>query len=414
MLKLKHTVILCAAILLAAFLAAPASAQAITVDPTAEFCFSAEDFVDTETVDGIFLTSLPRTSVATVSYGDRILRSGDAIPTHALNELTMNTHCITAQNTAVRYYTVKDGEVSAIKELKLSILPRKNEPPVVENGTLETYRNIANTGTLTASDPENGTMTFTVVEQPKRGTVELHEDGTYTYTPNENKVGKDRFTFTATDNAGNTSQEGEILIQIKKPTDTQTYADMEKDTDAFNAMWLKEQGLFTGSEVGGNLCFEPEKAVSRGEFLVMAMGVVNAKADDSLMTTGFADEADTPEWLQPYIVSALADGMISGTRSDDGVRFMPQADLTKAEAAVMLQNMLRLPASASQPVAAFDQTDVIPAWASEAAAALSASGIHLEMATESECLSRRDAANILYQVSRILETKAAPTFYWVQ
>lgn len=411
MLKLKHTVIL---IVLAALFAVPASAQAITVDPTAEFCFSAEDFVDAETVDGIFLTSLPRTSVATISYGTRALRSGDAIPTHALNELTMNTHCITAQNTAVRYYTVTDGEVSAIKELKLSILPKKNEPPVVENGTLETYRNIANTGTLPVSDPENGTMTFTVVEQPKRGTVELHEDGTYTYTPNENKVGKDRFTFTVTDDAGNTSEEGEIIIQIKKPTDKQTYADMAEDTDAFNAMWLKEQGLFTGTEVGGNLCFEPEKTVSRGEFLVMAMGVVNAKADDGLMTTGFADEADTPGWLQPYIVSALADGMISGTRSEDGVRFMPQADLTKAEAAVMLQNMLRLPTSASQPVSAFDQTGVIPAWASEATAALSASGVHLEMTAENECLTRRDAANILYQVSRILEAETAPTFYWVQ
>ena len=403
MLKYKHTVIFCIVALLAALFVLPVSAQAITVDPTAEFCFSAEDFVDTDTVDGIFLTSLPRTSVATVSYGSRVLRSGDAIPTQALNELTMNTHCITAQNTAVRYYTVTDGEVSAVKELKLSILPPKNEPPTAANGTLETYRNIANNGTLPVSDPENGAMTFTVVEQPKRGTVELHEDGTYTYTPNENKVGKDRFTFTATDNAGNTSEEGEILIQIKKPTDSHTCADMEKNAAAFHAMWLKEQGLFTGSKVGGNLCFEPDKNVSRGEFLVMAMGVVKAKADDGLMTTGFADEADTPGWLQPYIVSALADGMISGTRSEDGVRFMPQANLTKAEAAVMLQNILRLP---------FDQTGVIPAWASEAASALSASGISLDMTSEN--LTRQDAADILYQVSKILETDAAPTFYWVQ
>lgn len=414
MLKHKHTVILCAAVLLAVLFAVPASAQAITVDPTTEFCFSAEDFIDADSADGIFLTSMPRSSVATVSHGTRVLRSGDAIPINTLNQLKMNTHCITAQNTSIGYFTVKDGEVSAIKELKLSILPKKNEPPVTENGTLETYRNIANTGTLPVSDPENGPMTFDIVEQPKRGTVELHEDGAYTYTPNENKVGKDRFTFTATDDAGNTSEEGEIIIEIKKPTDKQTYADMADDKDAFNAMWLKEQGLFTGTKVGGNLCFEPEKTVSRGEFLVMAMGVVNAKADDSLMTTGFADEDDTPGWLQPYIVSALADGMISGTRGEDGIRFMPQADLTKAEAAVMLQNILQLPTSTSQAVGAFDQEGAIPAWASEAAAALSASGISLEVTVENESLTRRDAARVLYQVSRILETETTPTFYWVQ
>jgi hypothetical protein len=44
-------------------------------------------------------------------------------------------------------------------------------------------------------------------------------------------------------------------------------------------MWLKEQGIFTGSTIGGNFCFSPDKSVSRGEFLVMVMNLVHAKAD---------------------------------------------------------------------------------------------------------------------------------------
>lgn len=414
MYKHKHTVIFSAALLLAAILATTASAQAITVDPTTEFCFSAEDFTGIDTDEGIFLTSLPRASVATVSHGTRILRAGDALPISALDDLTVTTHCITAQTASIGYYTVSGGTISGAKELKLSFLPKKNDAPVVERGELETYRNIANNGTLPVSDPENGPMTFTIVTQPKRGTVELHEDGSYTYTPNENKVGKDRFTFTATDDAGNTSDPGEVTIEIKKPTDKKTYADMSDDSDAFTAMWLKDQGLFTGSAVGGNLCFEPEKTVSRGEFLVMAMGVVNASADDGLMTTGFADEDITPGWLQPYIVSALADGMISGTQSEDGIYFLPQAALTKAEAAVMLQNMLHLTAPQTQTVSTFEQTEALPVWASESAAALAASGIRLELTNGNETMTRRDAARVLYQVSKMLENEDSPTLYWVQ
>lgn len=411
MYKHKHTLVVL--LLLAALLTTGASAKAITVNSTDRFCFSGEDFTSADTDEGIFLTSLPKASVATVYHGDRILRAGDALPVSALGQLTMTTHCVTAKDTAIGYYTVSNGMVSGMKELKLSILPKKNDPPTVENGTLETYRNIANSGTLQVTDPENGKMTFSIVTQPKRGTVELHEDGTYTYTPFENKVGKDSFTFTATDEAGNTSEEGKITIEIKKPTDKQVYADMAGDDDAFTAMWLKDQGLFTGSKVGGNLCFEPEKAVSRGEFLVMAMNVVEAEAKSSAMTTGFADEADTPEWLQPYIVSALADGMISGTQSEDGICFLPQAELTRAEATVMLQNMLQLPVSNVQSVAAFEEAPM-PVWAKDAVSALSAAGIRLDMTDAEAAMTRRDAARVLYQVSQLMEAENAPNFYWVQ
>lgn len=411
MYKHKHTLL--TILLLAALLTTTASAKAITVDPTEQFCFSGGDFTAAEADDGIFLTSLPVASVATLYHGDRILRAGDALPIHALDELTMTTHCIAAKDTSIGYYTVSDGTVSGRKELKLSILPKKNEAPKAENGTLETYRNIANTGTLPVTDPENGTLTYTIVTEPKRGTVELGEDGSFTYTPFENKVGKDSFTFIATDDAGNASTEGKIFIEIKKPTDKEAYADMVGDESAFTAMWLKEQGLFTGSRVGGNLCFEPEKTVSRGEFLVMAMGVVEAEAEKSAMTTGFADEKDTPIWMQPYITTALADGMISGTQSEDGVCFLPQAALTKTEAAVMLQNMLRLPARNAQPVAAFEETS-LPAWAGEAVSALSAAGVQLELSDAEEAMTRRDAAKILYQVHALLNAEDAPTLYWVQ
>lgn len=411
--KLKHTAALLALFVLAGSMTLPAAAQVRTVDPTAQFCFSQDDFTSAA-ADGIFLTSVPQETLATVRYGSRVLKAGDALPTEALGDLTLEAKCVTAQEVTIGYCTLSDGVLSGVQELKLSILPKEDQPPTAEDGSLETYKNIAGSGTLSAADPEGKPLTYNLVKEPKRGSVELHEDGTFTYTPDKNKVGKDSFTYTVTDSGGNTSEEAKISIEIRKPTDKATYADMDGDPDAFYAMWLKEAGLFTGATVGGNLCFEPEKTVSRGEFLVMVMKLVDAQADETGLTSGFSDEAATPVWLQPYIVSALGSGMISGVSSEDGVVFRPEAVLSRAEAAVMLQNVLQLPAPTAKTV--FSETDAaaVPAWAADATAALSAAGISLGDTAQADAITRREVAKLLYEVSNLIAGETLETFYWAQ
>lgn len=411
--KLKHTAALLALFVLAGSMTLPAAAQVRTVDPTAQFCFSQDDFTSAA-ADGIFLTSVPQETLATVRYGSRVLKAGDALPTEALGDLTLEAKCVTAQEVTIGYCTLSDGVLSGVQELKLSILPKEDQPPTAEDGSLETYKNIAGSGTLSAADPEGKPLTYNLVKEPKRGSVELHEDGTFTYTPDKNKVGKDSFTYTVTDSGGNTSEEAKISIEIRKPTDKATYADMDGDPDAFYAMWLKEAGLFTGATVGGNLCFEPEKTVSRGEFLVMVMKLVDAQADEAGLTSGFSDEAATPVWLQPYIVSALGSGMISGVSSEDGVVFRPEAALSRAEAAVMLQNVLQLPAPTAKTV--FSETDAaaVPAWAADATAALSAAGISLGDTAQADAITRREVAKLLYEVSNLIAGETLETFYWAQ
>ena len=411
--KLKHTAALLALFVLAGSMTLPAAAQVRTVDPTAQFCFSQDDFTSAA-ADGIFLTSVPQETLATVRYGSRVLKAGDALPTEALGDLTLEAKCVTAQEVTIGYCTLSDGVLSGVQELKLSILPKEDQPPTAEDGSLETYKNIAGSGTLSAADPEGKPLTYNLVKEPKRGSVELHEDGTFTYTPDKNKVGKDSFTYTVTDSGGNTSEEAKISIEILKPTDKATYADMDGDSDAFYAMWLKEAGLFTGATVGGNLCFEPEKTVSRGEFLVMVMKLVDAQADETGLTSGFSDEAATPVWLQPYIVSALGSGMISGVSSEDGVVFRPEAALSRAEAAVMLQNVLQLPAPTAKTVFSQTDADAVTAWAADATAALSAAGISLGDTAQADAITRREVGKLLYEVSNLIAGETLETFYWAQ
>ena len=407
MFKSKLTAIITAIAMTAAMSLQTASAASIHVDSSAAFCFSSNDFSVSDTDEGIFITAVPSANIATICYGDRVLKAGDALPASSLGELTLNTGCVTKQDVSVEYCTVSDGKVTGIKSLKMSIFPKKNESPTADNSSFETYKNIANSGELKANDPEGSALRYQIVDMPKRGNVELYDDGSFTYTPKKNKVGNDSFTFTVTDDAGNVSDPAKVSIKIKKPSDKTTYEDMVNDADQFVALWMKENDIFSGSEIGGHLCFSPDKEVTRGEFLVMVMKLVDANKSTTAVSSGFADEGSTPSWMQPYITAALGNGMIAGTNSEEGLVFRPDEVIEKAEAAILVQNTLSLPAAVSSSY----QSEIIPAWALSAVDALSQAGIDLDLTSADDLLTRRDAARLLYSMSKLIEDEAAPTFY---
>ena len=332
-----------AAALVLVILFVPALAAEITVDYTSEYRFSAADFSSSDGLEGIYISSVPPAYQAELCIGSRVIRRGDILPAAALDNMKLRPVCLGNADCELVYCPIENGTLTDAVTVSLRILSGTNTAPVCEDGTLETYKNIANTGTLSATDQEDQELTYQLVKEPKRGTVELHEDGSFTYTPDKNKVGKDSFVYTATDPAGNVSNEACIKIRILKPADKATYQDMSGDRDAFAAMWLKDKGLYTGRVIAGNLCFEPDCPVSRSEFLIACMKLAGLEQSDGTISTGFADELETPLWQQPYLAAAYQSGMISGTPTEEGLVFRPEEDLSRAEAAVMLQKLLRLP-----------------------------------------------------------------------
>ncbi len=52
-----------------------------------------------------------------------------------------------------------------------------------------------------------------------------------------------------------------------------------------------------GAQVGSRRFFEPDRAVSRGEFVTMALACAGIPAGD-LMMTGFCDDAEIPTWAK--------------------------------------------------------------------------------------------------------------------
>ena len=329
------------AALVLAMLCVPALAAEIAVDYTSEYQFSAADFSDSSELEGVYISAVPPAYQAELCIGSRVLRRGDILPAAALEKLKLRPVCLGEADCELVYCPISAGTLGDAVTVSLRILSGTNTAPVCEDGTLETYKNIANSGTLCAQDKEDTKLTYQLVKEPKRGTVELHDDGSFTYTPGKNKVGKDSFVFTATDPAGNVSNEACVKIRILKPADKATYQDMSGDKDAFAAMWLKDQGLYTGRIIAGNLCFEPDDAVSRGEFVTMALACAGIPAGDLTMT-GFCDDAEIPTWAKGSAVSALQCGLIRGVGTEGGMAFCADEGVTLSEAATVLNRLLRV------------------------------------------------------------------------
>jgi len=388
-------------------LAAVLSTGAAAAD-RGEYCFAESDFgTDTALMDGIILTEVPTDPNSGLYLGQRLLRDGDVVLTEQLSQLVLRSGTRTAE---VVFFPISQGHTSSAVALQVALGGKKDQPPTAENSSFETYKNIANTGALKAADPEGGPLSVTLVKEPKRGTVVFHEDGTFTYTPMKNKVGRDSFTYSAADAAGNHSGLATVTVEILKPTDRTTYSDMKGEPGEFLAMWMKEEKLLLGEKIAGVLCFSPEKEVTRGEFLAMAMKLLDAQPEKASLTSGFADEAETPDWMQPYIVAALKCGMITGVSSQDGLVFRPNTAVTRAEAAVMLQNALHLPLRQESQV--FGEDSSVPVWAQSAFEALQCAGISVEPAFSAEALTREEAAKLLYQIAKLLESGSDLSLPW--
>jgi hypothetical protein len=276
--------------------------------------------------------------------------------------------------------------------MTLSIRGKEDKAPAAQDGALETYKNLSNDGKLIAPDPEEQPVTFTLVRQPRRGTVELRDDGTFTYTPKKNKVGVDSFTFTAADPAGKVSREATVTITILKPTDATQYTDTAGRECRFAAEWMRHTGIFVGENLAGNPCFNPDKAVTRGEFTSMLVKALDIPEEEELILTGYEDEI--PVWLQPYLAAAVRSGLTAGL--PDQNTFGPNEFISGSEAAVMLQNALDF--SLTDAVTADDGT--VPVWAAASLTALSDHGIVLNAASS---LTRADAAQILYKTVQLME-----------
>lgn len=249
-----------------------------------------------------------------------------------------------------------------------------NLPPIAKHQSLTTYRDVAISGKLEATDPEGCDLTYQLTSHPARGALTLSEDGTgtFVYTPYENKTGRDSFTFVAKDAAGGISAEARVSIRITKPDTKVTYADLSGHPAHKAAIRLAEEHIYVGEQVNGHYFFDPNRPVTRARFLTMAVKAVRQDSNTPIMLTGFHDDEAIPTWAKPAVATALKEGAVCGSKDEYGAPvFAPEQVITCGEASAILDKLLHLP---DAPVEVFS-----PAceghWAVQAPANLTASGL---------------------------------------
>ncbi|MBL7664004.1 MAG: tandem-95 repeat protein [Bacteriovoracaceae bacterium] len=118
-------------------------------------------------------------------------------------------------------YTASDGDLNAETpgRITITILPVNNAPSVLEDQNFKTEKNTAIDMTLNgAIDLDSEALTYEIVQTPTKGVLSncLNQsaDLECTYTPNQNEMGTDTFTYRANDGSLNSSTVATVSMDI--------------------------------------------------------------------------------------------------------------------------------------------------------------------------------------------------------
>lgn len=360
---------------------------------------------------GILLAQMPANG--RISLENRVCMQGEGVSAKDFSRLRYQP---TAEGTEVfGFYPVyADGHLGELQTCTLTA--EENHTPVAAIGSYETYRNMTVAGTLEGIDPDGEPLTVTIAEEPLMGTVSvIPETGSFLYTPYQNRIGTDHFTYCLTDESGAVSTAAEVTIRVSRPQSDLTYEDMKADPAQYAAVRLAELGIWQGSRIGDVSYFEPEKNVTRAEFIAMAVALAEEETVPTA-DTGFADNESIPVWARPFAAAALKTGIASGSMEDEARVLRAGDDITRAEAAVILCAAAQIPEAAE--VETMADEEAIPAWAKTAVTSVCELGI-LECAGGSfepeGTLTRAEAAQALYAAYCERERSVVKTglFSWV-
>jgi len=241
--------------------------------------------------------------------------------------------------------------------LAIQVLASENEPPVIEDTALETMKNIAKYGTVSAYDPEGGGVSLQLINKPQKGTVTF--DGlSFLYQPYQDTAGSDQFTVCAVDSASAYSREAVVTVHIAKTSSTIFYKDMSGNPSTYAAVMLHENNVMTGEKTGSAYFFGPDEMTTRGDFLVMLIAA--AGLEDKMqptVNTGLPNDSQLPNWIKPYLRVAIDADIVSSEYA-----FNFDEIPTRAEAVVLTDRAAGI-SDVKDYGLALPDLDSIPEWA---------------------------------------------------
>ena len=169
-------------------------------------------------------------------------------------------------------------------------------------------------------------------------------------------------------------------------------------------------------KIGDQYYFEPDKSVSRSEFLAMALETAG-RGVTSVTMTGFCDDEAIPTWSKADAAAGVADGIVQGKMTDQGVAFQGEAPITVSEAATILNRVLDLGDVDLETW--YADREAVPSWAAQAVGNMEAVSVLSAGSFGSdgleEPITRADAAKMLSAARTLLDgEEPSGIFSWLK
>lgn len=370
--------------------------------------FSASDFDLTlgSTVDKITVLTLPDPAEGTLYLGDEPVTVNQTVKRRHLSSLVFRP--ADSDGAEATFYFTADGGYTTACEV--SVIGSVNLAPTVsgESVSVSALGGISTGVSVSASDPDGDDVTWFVTDFPSKGTLTLSasEDGLFVYTPGEKKRGRDSFTLHARDEYGNWSEPVTVDVKISKNKTGIEYPDLGGLAVYSDAVKMTAAGVMTGTVTDDVTYFEPDKSVTREDFITMLMKTVGLDEIPEVESVGFADDGEISDAARNYCRAAKKLGLVNGSTVDSELCFNPKSEITHAEAAVILNNLIGVDESVGEKaVSVFAEDSVVPVWARSAVGAMHTIGV-MKLAdggaSALSVLTRADVAKILAAVMEMV------------
>ncbi len=181
-------------------------------------------------------------------------------------------------------YQASDGMVLGSTVTVTVNVTAVNDAPKVEDKSMTVAEDSEGGITLTATDIDGDSPSFTIVTQPAHGSVTL-EGALATYVPNKDYVGVDSFTYTASD-ASETSTPATVNITLTPVNDAPIAVEDTMTTDKFTEVTLDVLG--NDSDVDGDsLTITDVVAPSSGSASIVGNKILYRPSGDFTGTVSF-------------------------------------------------------------------------------------------------------------------------------
>lgn len=345
-----------------------------------------------ETTTYITVTELPDAEKGTLVFNGAAVIKGQSVPTDQLEFLKF-VPTVDCKNAEFNFTCDGKGFIGETLECELVFGEGVNAPPVVKNGELKTVSGFTCEGKLSISEPNGDGYVINVITYPTDGFISVSADGNVIYTPKDGFSGSDSLIYTVTDNFGAVSEKATLTINVEKDESNLKFADMEEDMIHLYAHKMCKDNIMVYRFQDGEYYFDPETPVSKMDFLVMMMCVSGEDANIvAVADSAVRDDTGLSSGLKGYLSAAAEKGFI---RLDNG-RYSPKENITLAEAAFTVSNVLKLPEAQSTNSSENENADYKTLYSAVKAGLI-------DVAEPSKTLTKADVAELLSRVADYME-----------